>query len=265
MLNLDFWNSVEPADLFQSVSAEENRKYVVRVLRSLTPDRVWTNIIAEQVEAGHIEVRCFVSWLARKLQPRAYLEVGVRRGFSIAMVAAQCPEAEIYGFDSWTPNYSNVENPGSRFVQSEMERIGYRKKVHLIDGNSHETLPVFFEDKAEVGWKLRKKQEFVNKPDVFELITIDGDHSLLGAYQDLKNVMPHCAIGGVVIFDDIAPDLSILSPTDLEIVRRELGEDPYGWGSLLGVWRAIQQQFSNFRYFEYTKNSPGAGLAVRLS
>ena len=71
-------------------------------------------------------------------------------------------------------------------------------------------------------------------------------------------------MGGAVVFDDIAPDLSTLSRVELEGVKKELGEDPYGWRDLLGVWRAIQQQFRNFRYFEHVQDPPGVGLAIRL-
>jgi len=33
---------------------------------------------------------------------------------------------------------------------------------------------------------------------------------------------------------------------------------------LLGVWHAIQQRFPNFRYFEYLRDLPGVGVAVRM-
>jgi predicted O-methyltransferase YrrM len=265
-MSLDFWSTVEPADLFKAVAEESNRQQVVKVLRSLTPDPVWTNVIVGQIEAGGIDVRCFIHWLAVKLQPQSYLEVGVRRGFSMAMVAAQCPEAAIYGFDLWIPEYTGVSNPGPQFVQSEMRRLGYNKKVRLVNGDSHKTLPAFFGNGGGRLWdRLRIGGAAKAKSTTFDLIVIDGDHSLLGGYQDLLDTMPHCSVGGVVVFDDIAPDLSQFSPTELDEIKKELGEDPHGWGSLLGVWHAIQKRFPNFRYFEYTSTPPGTGLAVRLS
>lgn len=264
-VDLSFWNSVEPEDLFRVVADEENRKFVVRTLKALTPDPVYTKLIVEQVESKRIEMRCFISWLAHELQPKTYLEVGVRRGFSMAMVASQCPEAEIYGFDLWARNYVGVSNPGPKFVQAEMEKIGYRKKVHFINGNSHRTLPAFFQSRrARFGDRVKLSWKFKKRPPTFDLILIDGEHSLLGASQDLADTMPYCAVAGAVVFDDIAPDLSTLSKVELKAVKKELGEDPFGWRDLLGVWRAVQQQFRNFRYFEYVQNPPGVGLAVRL-
>jgi predicted O-methyltransferase YrrM len=266
-VNLDFWRSVDPGRLFQAVAEEENRNHVTSVMKRLTTDPVWTERIVTMVESGQIETRCFVAWLARELQPRTYLEVGVRRGFSMAMVASIASQAEVYGFDLWIPGYFGPDTPSSsfvqsEFVQSEMASLKCHKKVHLITGDSHRTLPAFFGssraslwDKARLAWRFRQR------PTTFDLITIDGDHSLLGAYQDLVDTMTHCSVGGAVVFDDIAPDCSTLDP---EAVARERGEDPHSWHDLLGVWHAVQQKFGDFRYFEYTRNPPGVGLAIRL-
>lgn len=249
--------------VFGAVSDEANRRFVVGVMRRLTRDPMWTDHIIDRVETGHLETRCFVAWAAQLLAPRAYLEVGVRRGFSMAMVAARSPAAEIYGFDAWVDRYGGVENPGPRFVQQELGRLGYRKKAHFITGDSHKTLPAFFLDaRAPLPARIVSRLRFPRRPQAFELITIDGDHSLLGAYRDLLDTMPRCAVGGIVLFDDIAPDLSSVDTTALE---GERGPDPHGWKDLLGVWRAVRQQFPNFRYFEYTSNPPGVGVGIRLA
>lgn len=257
--NLEFWQRCESESLSRMVAHEENRQFVVQMMQTLTPDPLWTNRILRQVEAGYPETRCFVSWLAREIRPQSYLEVGVRRGFSMAMVASRSPEVEIYGFDLWLANYADVANPGPRFVQSELKKVGYRKRVHFFKGNSHTTLPAFFSN-HKVNW-LDYLGLSRARPTSFDLITIDGDHSLLGAYQDLVDVLPHCAVGGVVVFDDIAPDLALIDPVSLAAER---GLDPHGWRDLVGVWHAIQKQFRNFRYLEYVENPPGVGLAIRI-
>ena len=261
-VDLSLWESINPASLFAAVAEEDNRRFVVNVMKTLTPDPVWTEQIVTMVESGQIETRCFVSWLSLELQPKTYLEVGVRRGFSMAMVASRAPRADIYAFDMWVTDYGDVGNLGLGFVQSEMEKIGYARKLHFVNGSSHRTLPAFFGSKKASLWKRAElRWRLGQRPSIFDLITIDGDHSLLGAYQDLLDAMPHCGVGGVVVFDDIAPDYSTLDPA---VVKAERGSDPYGWQDLLGVWHAVQEKFSNFRYFEYTENPPGIGLAVRL-
>jgi predicted O-methyltransferase YrrM len=250
------WPSIEPEELYAQVASDENCQFVLSVMGRLYPDPNWTAPIVEAVEAGRIETRCFISWLARELRPRTYLEVGVRRGFSMAMVAARSPEAEIYGFDLWAPDYAGSPNPGARFVQSELRKVGYEKTVRFISGDSHQTLPAFFRGTrtGALDW-LKLSSGPALRPRSFELITIDGDHSLLGAYQDLLDTMPHCALGGAVVFDDILPGI---------LGGREGEADPHGWGDLLGVWRAIKERFPNFRYFDYLRDPPGVGVAVRV-
>ncbi|RLC95209.1 MAG: hypothetical protein DRI40_06310 [Chloroflexi bacterium] len=261
-LDLNLWKAIDPGQFFEAVAEDENTEFVVGVMRRLTVDPVWTESVIQLVESKRIETRCFVSWLAREMQPQTYLEVGVRRGFSMAMVAARAPGTEMWGFDLWMPKYAGAANPGPRFVQAELEKVGYRRKAHFIRGNSHTTLPAFFRMKgSSLRDRVRLRWQSGNRPQIFDMILVDGDHSLLGAYQDLVHTMPHCAVGGVVVFDDIALENTAVDP---EVLRRERGEDPWGWGDLLGVWRAIQERFHNFRYFEYVRNPPGVGVGVRL-
>jgi hypothetical protein len=251
-----------PAEFADAVVSSENRDFTIRTMRTLSPDPVWSDQITDQVEAGNVETRSVIALLARELNPRTYLEIGVRRGFSMGMVISRAPEVDVFGFDLWLQNYAGVANPGMDFVCNEMKRLGHRGRLHLITGNSHKTLPAFFcEDAAHAGLVASPKGRSVRgRPEAFDLITIDGDHSLIGAYQDLMDTMPHCAVGGAVVFDDIAPDLASIGA---ETIRTELGEDPHGWHDLLGVWRAIQSRFTNFAYFELCHCSPGVGVAIR--
>ncbi len=239
---------------------QENQSFVQATLTALSPDSVWRDKILAQVVVARLELRTVLAWLAREMQPQAYLEIGVRRGFSMAMVAARCPDVDIFGFDLWIRDYAGVENPGPRFVRKELRRVGHRGRLHLISGDSHHTVSAFFRyggasiiDRIRIGIASRRR------PAVFDLMTIDGDHSLLGASQDLMDTMPHCPVSGVVVFDDIAPDRA--PPAALEAER---GWDPHGWQDLRGVWKAAQERFPNFRFFEYIDHPPGVGMAVRL-
>jgi predicted O-methyltransferase YrrM len=260
--SLSYWKTVTPDELFHAIGDVENRRFVRRVLDALSMDPVWTHQILDLIAADGIEIRCSLAWLAREMQPTTYLEIGVRRGFSMAMVAARCTKVNIYGFDRWIPGYGGVDNPGPVFVRKELCRVGHSGAVHFIGGNSHSMLPAFFGTRrASPLLRLWVKAKYRRRPTQFDLITIDGDHSLLGAYRDLVDTMPLCAVGGAVVFDDIAADLSTLDPKS---IRAERGEDPHAWRDLLGVWRAAQRRFPNFRYFEYVTIPPGVGLAVRL-
>ncbi len=244
---------------FDRVASSENRKFVTETLQKLTHNSVWTDKIVQQVEAGEIEARCFLAWLAKRLNPRTYLEVGVFRGFSMAVVVAKCPEIDVYGFDLWVPGYGKTENPGPPFIQAELQKVGYHKIATLVTGNSHWTLPVFFGNYSRAFNRARGVRTAFyllrtvlsirrilrlsrNRPESFDLILVDGDHSFVGAYQDLSDIMPYCSIGGAVVFDDIVKEPSCLD-----------------------AWRAVQGQFKNFSYYEYTENLPGVGVAIRES
>lgn len=251
-----------PTELADVVVSSENRDFTIRTMRTLSPDPVWSDQITAQVEAGSVETRSVIAFLARELNPRTYLEVGVRRGFSMGMVISRAPEVDVFGFDLWVENYAGIANPGIDFVRSEMETLGHKGRLRLFTGDSHETLPAFFSGEKEHAGSIAGigDDRTENREGTFDLITIDGDHSLTGAYQDLVDTMPHCVIGGAVIFDDIAPDLASIGE---EAIRAELGDDPHGWNSLLGVWRAIQSRFTNFAYFELCDCPPGVGVAIR--
>lgn len=259
---LEYFKSVTAEEFIKDVSSEDNRKFVTETMEKLTADPIWSERIISEIGKGHIETRCFVAWLAKTIQPATYLEIGVRRGFSMAMVAAQCSEAEIFGFDMWVKGYGGVLNPGPKFVQSEMIKVGYEKRVNLIGGNSHDTVTPFFRGrKPALLDRIKGVKAYHGKPDTVDLIVVDGDHSLLGAYWDLLDVLPYCSLGGAVVFDDIAPDNSEQSE---EIVRRERGEDPCGWGDLFGVWQAVKRLFGCFIFFDYVDNPPGVGIAIRM-
>ena len=164
---------------------------------------------------------------AKTLQPANYLEIGVRRGRSVCTVAHGCPTVNIVACDMWQANYAGMENPGPEFVAAELQRNGFAGEVKFINGDSHETLPQFFAENPE---------------RTFDLITVDGDHSAEGALADLCTVIPRLALGGILVFDDIAhPD------------------HPY----LRQVWRTALAQHPGLSGFEFAELGYGVAFAIR--
>ena len=181
-------------DIWQRIECD---KYLVQTAQALET--------AIEQDTPYWDLCCVLAAYADLCDPKRYLEIGVRRGRSAATVAAFCPDIELYLFDMWYPNYAGVPNPGPDFVRSQLEGVGHRGPVHVVSGRSQETIPAFFADQSH--------------PQTLALITVDGDHRDAGAREDLENVIPHLAPGGMLVFDDIVhPDYATLHTTWQDVV-----------------------------------------------
>ncbi len=165
--------------------------------------------------------------LTEWLKPRRYLEVGVRRGRSACAVASLAPSCKLALFDMWVENYAGMENPGADFVRAELAAVEHRGEAVFVDGNSHETLKRYFRD---------------NPDEVFDLVSIDGDHSEAGATEDIRDVLPHLAIGGAIVLDDIG------HPAHAELSR---------------VWRQVIESEPRFSTWMFDGVGYGVGFALR--
>ena len=160
-------------------------------------------------------------------QPTNYLEIGVRRGRSAAVVGATCPQCAIYGFDLWTPDYAGAPNPGPDFVRRELRAAGHTGNVTLISGDSRETLPTFLRD----------------HPDLyFDLITIDGDKSLPVVASDFASALPRLKVGGIIVYDDLPRQ---------PLLRR--------------VWEKVIRQDGRYVSWEFVNAGTGVATAIRVS
>jgi predicted O-methyltransferase YrrM len=216
---------MESEKIFSEICDPASIQFVKNVINTMEPDPVVGPVLMDVLNKNQAETRGFVAWAAKKLQPKRYLEIGTRRGWSVGMVAAATPDCELYCFDIWEVKYSGIDNPGPEFISQEMKKLGYKKEVHFVNGDSHKTVPQFFKENPEME---------------FDLILVDGDHTVDGAFDDLKNTMPHVKKGGMLVFDDI-------------VMVARLDE----------VFYHLKNVFPNFEYHAYTKNIPGVGLAIR--
>jgi predicted O-methyltransferase YrrM len=205
-----------------------------RIVDQLQPDRYATYVDAFMAEGAH---RAAADWryadivtclaaATTLLSPISYLEIGVRRGRSMAVVGALAPDCSIVGIDLWQEDYASMSNPGEAHVRAELAKVGHQGPLELITGSSHDVLPRLIRDRSELN---------------FDLITVDGDHSKRGATRDLRRVLPLLRIGGALIFDDIAHRLH-----------------PY----LRDVWQRVVQR--DRRYSTWMFDDVGFGVAVAV-
>lgn len=166
-------------------------------------------------------------WAAGTLiQPRSYLEIGVQRGRSAAVMASVAPDCDIYGFDLWIENYAGTDNPGPEFVRGELARVGHRGALSLVSGSSRVTLPAFLGA----------------HPDLFfDVVTIDGDKSIPGIASDFAHSLPRLRVGGVVIFDDIPAK---------PVLRR--------------VWDTVVGHDRRYAAWEFQSGDHGVAAAIRV-
>ena len=144
------------------------------------------------------------------------------------MSATNSPLCDLYAFDMWIQNYTGVDNPGPEIVKNELKKVNHKGKIYFHDGNSRITIPKFKKENPKI---------------FFDLICVDGDHSLIGASKDLKNVIDMLKIGGFLIFDDT-----------------NSFEHPF----LKSVWHKIVKKRDNLISSEFNEHGLGVSIATRL-
>jgi predicted O-methyltransferase YrrM len=224
-----------PASFLNDVVGAEPVTRALSVLEVLSPDS-YLDFVRNFYKAGltnigptwvYADINTVLMGLARRLGAESYLEIGVRRGRSMAMVASQMPDCRIVGFDMWVDDYAGMENPGPAHVREELKRVGYAGNLEFVDGDSKDTVPAYFA---------------AHPNEYFDLITVDGDHSTEGARRDLQNVIPRLKIGGALVFDDISNQSH---PT------------------LASVWKSEVEDDSRFASYSFSDVGFGVGFAIR--
>ena len=193
------WHSpvmISAKSIAKSASSIATLNTSIKLLQTISRDE-YSNYVLSYYHEGikrfcenwyFLDIVNVIIALSDTLQPRRYLEVGVRCGRSACAVASAAPSCDMFLFDMWVEDYAGMRNPGPDFVRSELKKVGHQGRSHFINGDSHKTLPVFLDCNPSLS---------------FDLITVDGDHSPEGAAQDLRDALPRLAIGGAVVFDDI--------------------------------------------------------------
>jgi predicted O-methyltransferase YrrM len=128
--------------------------------------------------------------VAKMIQPRWILEVGVRFGYAAQSFLFAAPKAQYVGLDKDEPSWGPYTGAPRLWAENA---LAYR----------HPTAEI-------LTWKTDtqlEKQEFV--PRSFDLVHIDADHSYKGALHDMLTFWAFCR--RVMVVDDVReiPDVAM--------------------------------------------------------
>jgi len=165
----------------------------------------------------HVALYPTMRCLAARFKPRRYLEVGIFRAFSTVVVADGWPACDIVGVDDWSNEKAVTPVEAERRVKAS----GHAGKLLLLSGDSRRLV------KPELG--------------VFDLILVDGGHSIEVMSADLTACAPLLAPGGHLIAHDIFASFAPARET---------------------LWRAFQEGHPTWEWFEH-KPAPGIGIGER--
>jgi hypothetical protein len=207
------------------------------------------------------DLRVAARVMSSVLKPETYLEVGARRGWSLAQVMAATPEVQAYVFDMWVEDYAEAKQGSPEYIRAKMKEVlgpDHEPKIEFISGNSHDTLPEFFDGSIDL--------QSGPPPQVFDLITVDGDHAPVGAWWDLYDLFPRVKVGGAILFDDLDMSGEALAQQDLSFsqTKYERPPLPVEVESLMDLWLYMQTRYPNFVYFTNMSLSQQTGIALRL-
>lgn len=230
--------AITPGTVFAHARRPEVRRRLIASLRSIQLDELdgWR---VEMLQAGvrrcgdawdYLDNICVSHAFADLARPRHVLEIGVRRGMCTAAVVSAAPDANLHCVDLWIAEYGGHDNPGPDAVRPNLGALGHRGSAEFYTGDSHSVLPGLFRQNPDL---------------LYDLILVDGDHSESGALQDLSDVFPRLAPGGMLVFDDIA------HPSHLVLLR---------------VWRHCMASLGmKVRSAEYLDHGHGVAIAIRAT
>jgi len=187
-------SSKAEADILPVIGAAYYQKKVLDSWRFVKIDKPVQNRneqMLKNINSGQVfwNIHVALAFLADRLRPQSYLEVGVRTGCSLVPVVHNCDVKEVVAVDMWSGSYSGLQNT-LEYTKNQIQRYkaaaGREFGINFIQGNSH----IVLKELAKLGKK-------------FDLITIDGDHSKAGAREDLQDAVNLLSGSGAIVFDDI--------------------------------------------------------------
>ena len=112
--------------------------------------------------------------IAKLVQPKRILEVGVRFGYSARSFLFAAPEADYFGLDIDEPSWGAFKGVPRLWAEERLKKLYPKNKIQTWQQNSQEIPPV------------------TNLAELFDLVHIDADHTYEGALHDMERFWPAC-------------------------------------------------------------------------
>ena len=160
-----------------------------------------------------------LTWYTKNYLPKKYLEIGIRKGYTAALIGFLNNSIEIYGIDEWNSNERDKYDQSPGFTSSLLKRNNFRGYARFVTGDKYTA----FE---------RLKKSFIGKMS-FDLILfrvdIFGDKSI----TQLKEIMKFLGDNGALI----------VTGKDTQLFTN--------------VWEYIQKEFPEYVHFVCKKYNTG--------
>ena len=129
----------------------KTRKAIINLLNKLDED-TYSKFLKKYYSEGnkrfaeyweYHDILTILYSISKLIQPENYLEIGVRRGRSLAAVISGCSKTNAYCFDLWQKDYAGISNPDPEFVKKEIKKIGHKGTLEFFSGDSKILVPEF--------------------------------------------------------------------------------------------------------------------------
>ena len=184
---------------------------MIEQIYNLKPNSIYDVVdksffIEKDMNYDYLPPNCFDYYeiyyaLSKYYQPKSILEIGVRYGYSLySMVCGSDVIENVAGYDlEETLNGYHLPNNLNYHNKSKFEIV-------------QENFDLFCNKKINLNLKYVNTQKINELNDYYDLIHIDGDHSIEGKLHDLEITKNKCK---VVIIDDYALHSNVRQGVDI--------------------------------------------------
>jgi len=212
----------------ESKIIHKNRKVILSYLADTSIDKyILHNLLLLRRIKLKNEWSCLypLFWYTKNYLPRKYLEFGIRKGYTSALIASINHSVEIYGIDEFNSHEGNKFDHLPRFSSSLLQRNNFRGFAQFVTGDKYTAFK-------------RLKKSFIGHMS-FDLILFRVDMFGNKSIEQLKEIMNFLENNGAIV----------ITGKDTQLFTN--------------AWDNIQKEFPKYMYIVCKKYSTGVILKCR--